>query len=113
MQCEDASDPLSCENITLKLMGEKSQTSSDIFFIFTSFPAYFIHNKHTIFHQAVSLSKDLPPEVRALEVFQLKTGGLYGGWDQSDHQAFLKVRHVLFPLVTKQHPVMNKVAVYE
>lgn len=83
-----------------------------IFFLYsdtdiTSFPAYHV------FHQAVSLSKDLPPEVRALEVFQLKTGGLYGGWDQSDHQAFLKVRHILFPLVTKQHPVINKAAVYE
>ncbi|XP_034547904.1 coiled-coil domain-containing protein 112 [Notolabrus celidotus] len=34
---------------------------------------------------------DLPPEVRALEVFFHKTGGPYGGWDPYDHQAFLKV----------------------
>ncbi|KAM9360675.1 coiled-coil domain-containing protein 112 [Symphorus nematophorus] len=33
----------------------------------------------------------LPAEVRALEAFLQKTGGLYGGWDQYDHQAFLKV----------------------
>ncbi|XP_060894821.1 coiled-coil domain-containing protein 112 isoform X1 [Labrus mixtus] len=35
--------------------------------------------------------RDLPAEVRALEVFLQKTGGQYGGWDQYDHQAFLKV----------------------
>ncbi|KAG7223471.1 hypothetical protein INR49_015575 [Caranx melampygus] len=35
--------------------------------------------------------RDLPAEVRALEVFLQKTGGPYGGWDQYDHQAFLKV----------------------
>ncbi|KAG7489708.1 hypothetical protein JOB18_018327 [Solea senegalensis] len=34
---------------------------------------------------------DLPAEVRALEAFLQKTGGPYGGWDQYDHQAFLKV----------------------
>ncbi|XP_033476189.1 coiled-coil domain-containing protein 112 isoform X2 [Epinephelus lanceolatus] len=35
--------------------------------------------------------RDLPVEVRALEAFLLKTGGPCGGWDQYDHQAFLKV----------------------
>nr|XP_046243591.1 coiled-coil domain-containing protein 112 isoform X2 [Scatophagus argus] len=35
--------------------------------------------------------RDLPAEVRALETFLQKTGGLYGGWDQYDHQAFLKI----------------------
>lgn len=35
--------------------------------------------------------RDLPAEVRALEVFLQKTGGPYGGWDQYDHQALLKV----------------------
>ncbi|XP_041643364.1 coiled-coil domain-containing protein 112 [Cheilinus undulatus] len=35
--------------------------------------------------------RDLPPEVRAVEVFLQKTGGQYGGWDHYDHQAFLKV----------------------
>ncbi|XP_022052538.1 coiled-coil domain-containing protein 112 [Acanthochromis polyacanthus] len=35
--------------------------------------------------------KDLPAEVRALEAFLQKTGGPYGGWDQYDHQAYLKV----------------------
>ncbi|XP_035514998.1 coiled-coil domain-containing protein 112 isoform X2 [Morone saxatilis] len=35
--------------------------------------------------------RDLPAEVRALEAFLQKTGGLYGGWDQYDHQTFLKV----------------------
>jgi hypothetical protein len=33
----------------------------------------------------------MPSEVRALESFLHKTGGLHGGWDQYDHQAFLKV----------------------
>ncbi|XP_031164816.1 coiled-coil domain-containing protein 112 isoform X1 [Sander lucioperca] len=37
------------------------------------------------------LDRDLPAEVRALEAFLLKTGGPCGGWDQYDHQAFLKV----------------------
>ncbi|XP_037632644.1 coiled-coil domain-containing protein 112 isoform X1 [Sebastes umbrosus] len=35
--------------------------------------------------------RDLPAEVSALEAFLLKTGGPCGGWDQYDHQAFLKV----------------------
>ncbi|KAG7259187.1 hypothetical protein CRUP_001708, partial [Coryphaenoides rupestris] len=35
--------------------------------------------------------RDLPSEVRALESFLQKTGGPYGGWDEYDHQAFLKV----------------------
>ncbi|XP_072243061.1 coiled-coil domain-containing protein 112 [Leuresthes tenuis] len=35
--------------------------------------------------------RDLPPEVRALEVFLQKTGGPTGGWDQYDHQSFLRV----------------------
>ncbi|XP_017269191.1 coiled-coil domain-containing protein 112 [Kryptolebias marmoratus] len=35
--------------------------------------------------------RDLPAEVRALEEFLQRTGGQYGGWDQFDHQAFLKV----------------------
>ncbi|XP_056134299.1 coiled-coil domain-containing protein 112-like [Lampris incognitus] len=34
--------------------------------------------------------RNLPPEVLALESFQQKTGGPYGGWDQYDHQVFLK-----------------------
>ncbi|XP_040898349.1 coiled-coil domain-containing protein 112 [Toxotes jaculatrix] len=35
--------------------------------------------------------RNLPAEVRALEAFLQKTGGPCGGWDQYDHQAFLKV----------------------
>ncbi|XP_070761035.1 coiled-coil domain-containing protein 112 [Enoplosus armatus] len=35
--------------------------------------------------------RDLPAEVRAVEAFLQQTGGPYGGWDQYDHQAFLKV----------------------
>ncbi|XP_007548161.1 coiled-coil domain-containing protein 112 isoform X1 [Poecilia formosa] len=35
--------------------------------------------------------KDLPAEVKALEDFLQKTGGSHGGWDQFDHQAFLRV----------------------
>uniref|UniRef100_UPI0037E8AABE coiled-coil domain-containing protein 112 n=1 Tax=Semicossyphus pulcher TaxID=241346 RepID=UPI0037E8AABE len=34
---------------------------------------------------------ELPAEVRALETFLQKNGGPNGGWDQYDHQAFLKV----------------------
>ncbi|KAM8886961.1 coiled-coil domain-containing protein 112 isoform 2-T2 [Spinachia spinachia] len=37
------------------------------------------------------LDRDFPPEVRALESFLLKTGGACGGWDQYDHQTFLRV----------------------
>ncbi|XP_038559460.1 coiled-coil domain-containing protein 112 isoform X2 [Micropterus salmoides] len=37
------------------------------------------------------LDRDLPAEVRALEAFLQKTGGHNGGWDQYDHQVFLKV----------------------
>ncbi|XP_029999471.1 coiled-coil domain-containing protein 112 [Sphaeramia orbicularis] len=37
------------------------------------------------------LDRDLPAEVRALDSFLQRTGGSYGGWDQYDHQAFLKV----------------------
>nr|XP_040051864.1 coiled-coil domain-containing protein 112 isoform X3 [Gasterosteus aculeatus aculeatus] len=37
------------------------------------------------------LDRDSPAEVRALESFLLKTGGACGGWDQYDHQAFLRV----------------------
>ncbi|CAL8344812.1 unnamed protein product [Lota lota] len=48
--------------------------------------------------------RDLPSEVRALESFLHKTGGLYGGWDQYDHQAFLKVwtRHAGRPALRKE-----------
>uniref|UniRef100_A0A665VPH2 Coiled-coil domain containing 112 n=1 Tax=Echeneis naucrates TaxID=173247 RepID=A0A665VPH2_ECHNA len=35
--------------------------------------------------------KDLPAEVKALDIFLQKTGGPDGGWDQYDHQAFLKI----------------------
>ncbi|XP_037536928.1 coiled-coil domain-containing protein 112 [Nematolebias whitei] len=35
--------------------------------------------------------RDLPAEVRAVEDFLQRTGGQYGGWEQFDHQAFLKV----------------------
>ncbi|XP_030271951.1 coiled-coil domain-containing protein 112 isoform X1 [Sparus aurata] len=48
--------------------------------------------------------RDLPAEVRALEVFLQKTGGLNGGWDQFDHQAFLRVwtRHSGQPAYRKE-----------
>ncbi|KAM4579233.1 coiled-coil domain-containing protein 112 [Fundulus diaphanus] len=36
-------------------------------------------------------NRDLPAEVKALEDFLQKTGGPHGGWDQFDHQTFLKV----------------------
>ncbi|XP_049619980.1 coiled-coil domain-containing protein 112 isoform X3 [Syngnathus scovelli] len=37
-----------------------------------------------------ALNQDLPSEVRALEAFLQKTGGVCGGWEEFDHQAFLK-----------------------
>uniref|UniRef100_A0A3Q3D910 Coiled-coil domain containing 112 n=1 Tax=Hippocampus comes TaxID=109280 RepID=A0A3Q3D910_HIPCM len=39
----------------------------------------------------ISLDQDLPAEVRALEAFLQRTGGVCGGWEEFDHQAFLKV----------------------
>ncbi|XP_056888761.1 coiled-coil domain-containing protein 112-like [Takifugu flavidus] len=36
------------------------------------------------------LDRDLPADVKVLESFLQRTGGVYGGWDQYDHQAFLK-----------------------
>ncbi|XP_057688109.1 coiled-coil domain-containing protein 112 isoform X3 [Corythoichthys intestinalis] len=38
-----------------------------------------------------ALDRDLPIEVQALEGFLQRTGGICGGWDEFDHQAFLKV----------------------
>ncbi|XP_061133982.1 coiled-coil domain-containing protein 112 isoform X3 [Syngnathus typhle] len=40
--------------------------------------------------QSKALDQDLPSEVRALEAFLQKTGGVCGGWEEFDHQAFLK-----------------------
>ncbi|XP_028851721.1 coiled-coil domain-containing protein 112 [Denticeps clupeoides] len=37
------------------------------------------------------LKAGLPPEVSALETFLQQTGGQHGGWDQYDHQSFLKL----------------------
>ncbi|RVE68120.1 hypothetical protein OJAV_G00088510 [Oryzias javanicus] len=36
-------------------------------------------------------NRDLPAEVRAPEDFLQKTGGPNGGWDQCDHQVFLRI----------------------
>lgn len=41
---------------------------------------------------ARNITKDLPPEVAAYEKFLEQTGGLRGGWDEYDHQTFLKFR---------------------
>ncbi|KAJ8262732.1 hypothetical protein COCON_G00151890 [Conger conger] len=38
------------------------------------------------------LTKTLPPEVNELERFLLLTGGRQGGWDQYDHEVFLRER---------------------
>ncbi|XP_050972243.1 coiled-coil domain-containing protein 112 [Labeo rohita] len=35
--------------------------------------------------------RNLPAEVTALETFLQQTGGRHGGWDEFDHQSFLKV----------------------
>lgn len=42
-------------------------------------------------HLVQALEDDLPPEVVELEIFLQRTGGRLGGWDQYDHQIFLKV----------------------
>ncbi|XP_069136693.1 LOW QUALITY PROTEIN: coiled-coil domain-containing protein 112-like [Argopecten irradians] len=42
---------------------------------------------------ARDITKDLPPEVAAFEKFLEQTGGVRGGWDEYDHQTFLKFRH--------------------
>ncbi|XP_077418331.1 coiled-coil domain-containing protein 112 isoform X2 [Vanacampus margaritifer] len=41
--------------------------------------------------QSKALDHDLPSEVRILQSFLQRTGGVCGGWDEFDHQAFLKV----------------------
>ncbi|XP_037113674.1 coiled-coil domain-containing protein 112 isoform X6 [Syngnathus acus] len=40
--------------------------------------------------QSKALNQEIPSEVRALEAFLQKTGGVCGGWEEFDHQAFLK-----------------------
>lgn len=49
-------------------------------------------------------SRDLPAEVKALEDFLQKTGGPHGGWDQFDHQTFLRLwrKHSGRPLYRKE-----------
>ncbi|XP_060572302.1 coiled-coil domain-containing protein 112-like [Ruditapes philippinarum] len=41
---------------------------------------------------ARDITKDLPPEVAAFEKFVEQNGGVRGGWDEYDHQTFLKFR---------------------
>ncbi|KAJ8285271.1 hypothetical protein GJAV_G00024890 [Gymnothorax javanicus] len=40
----------------------------------------------------VRVTQTLPPEVKELERFLLATGGRQGGWDQYDHEVFLRER---------------------
>ncbi|XP_013410258.1 coiled-coil domain-containing protein 112-like [Lingula anatina] len=42
---------------------------------------------------ARDVTKDLPPEVAAFERFLQQTGGHRGGWDEYDHQTFMKFRN--------------------
>ncbi|XP_074650032.1 coiled-coil domain-containing protein 112-like [Tubulanus polymorphus] len=42
---------------------------------------------------ARDVTKDLPPAVAAFEKFLSQTGGHKGGWDEYDHQTFLKFRN--------------------
>ncbi|XP_077989462.1 coiled-coil domain-containing protein 112-like [Glandiceps talaboti] len=42
---------------------------------------------------ARSILTDMPPEVAAFERFLQQTGGHKGGWDEYDHQTFLKFRN--------------------
>ncbi|XP_041363592.1 coiled-coil domain-containing protein 112-like [Gigantopelta aegis] len=41
---------------------------------------------------ARDVTKDLPPEVAQFEKFLQQSGGVRGGWDEYDHQTFLKFR---------------------
>ncbi|ESP03620.1 hypothetical protein LOTGIDRAFT_237617 [Lottia gigantea] len=47
---------------------------------------------HTTSTTTKDITKDLPPEVAAFERFLQQTGGPRGGWDEYDHQTFLKFR---------------------
>ncbi|CAG5122460.1 unnamed protein product, partial [Candidula unifasciata] len=40
------------------------------------------------------ISKDLPPEVVAFDKFVQQSGGHQGGWDEQDHQTFLRYRNM-------------------
>lgn len=48
-----------------------------------------------LFPQIKLHNRDLPAEVRAPEDFLQKTGGPNGGWDQCDHQVFLRVGYTV------------------
>ncbi|BFZ01541.1 hypothetical protein BsWGS_04580 [Bradybaena similaris] len=43
---------------------------------------------------ARDISKDLPPEVVAFDKFVQQSGGHQGGWDEQDHQTFLRYRNM-------------------
>ncbi|KAK2902016.1 coiled-coil domain-containing protein 112 isoform X2 [Channa argus] len=60
--------------------------------------------KHNLFHKTRPPDRDMPAELKALEAFLQKTGGPYGGWDQYDHQAFLKIwtKHSGQPVYRKE-----------
>lgn len=51
-------------------------------------PAMIPKNKHWVVKKR---KEEFPVEVTALETFLQQTGGQLGGWDQYDHQSFLKV----------------------
>nr|QOW64983.1 hypothetical protein [Lymnaea stagnalis] len=42
----------------------------------------------------MDVTKDLPPEVAAFDKFVHQTGGHRGGWDEYDHQTFLRYRNM-------------------
>ncbi|KAK3584846.1 hypothetical protein CHS0354_027586 [Potamilus streckersoni] len=48
--------------------------------------------KNQTLASARDITKDLPPEVASFEKFMEQNGGIRGGWDEYDHQTFLKFR---------------------
>ncbi|XP_052795375.1 coiled-coil domain-containing protein 112-like [Mya arenaria] len=48
--------------------------------------------QHKPLATARDVTKDLPPEVATFEKFMEQSGGMRGGWDEYDHQTFLKFR---------------------
>ncbi|KAL5004978.1 hypothetical protein ScPMuIL_018434 [Solemya velum] len=103
-----------------ELMQEERITSQDIQTLERKFKAWeqgatvktAATNPSKPLASARDVTKDLPPEVAAFEKFLEQTGGPRGGWDEYDHQTFLKFRsrykgqpvfieHCLAPLPTR------------
>ncbi|KAH9524492.1 hypothetical protein Btru_027017 [Bulinus truncatus] len=58
-------------NAEIKISGKSSSRTSDMY-----------------------VTKDLPPEIAAFDKFVHESGGHRGGWDEHDHQTFLRYRNI-------------------